>query len=179
MDYSWITTTWTAVLMASLSAIGIYVSLILFTRIAGLRSFSKMSSFDFAITVAIGSVIASTILSDSPPLLLAFTALATLYILQIMVASLRGSSSLVAKLVNNQPLLLMKGTKILEENLKEAKVTHADLRAKLREANATQLSQVKAVVMESTGDIAVLHNEDPDHEVDDILLREVRGWEEY
>ncbi|SHF47687.1 Protein of unknown function [Fodinibius roseus] len=178
MDYSWINTTWTAVLMASLSAIGIYVSLILFTRIGGLRSFSKMSSFDFAITVAIGSVIASTILSDSPPLFLAIAALASLYILQIVVAGLRGRSSLVDKIVNNEPLLLMRGAKILEENLKEAKVTHADLRAKLREANATQLSQIKAVVMESTGDIAVLHHEDPDHEVDDILLREVRGWDE-
>lgn len=178
MDYSWINTTWTAVWMASLSAIGIYVALVLFTRMAGLRSFSKMSSFDFAITVAIGSVIGSTVLSESPPLYLAISALAALYILQMTIASLRGRSSLVDKLVNNEPLLLMKGTKILEENLKEAKVTHADLRAKLREANATQLSQVKAVVMESTGDIAVLHNEDPDHEVDDILLRGVRGWNE-
>ncbi|WP_372637880.1 DUF421 domain-containing protein [Fodinibius sp.] len=178
MDYSWINTTWTAVLMASLSALGIYIALILFTRMGGLRSFSKMSSFDFAITVAIGSVIGSTVLSDSPPLYLAIAALAALYIIQIVVASLRGRSSLVDKLVNNEPLLLMKGTNILEENLREAKVTHADLRAKLREANATQLSQVKAVVMEATGDIAVLHNEDPDHEVDDVILRGVRGWDE-
>lgn len=177
MDYSWINTTWSAVLMATLSTIGIYISLVLFTRIAGLRSFSKMSSFDFAITVAIGSVIASTILAKDPPLYLAITALATLYVLQITVASLRGSTSIMSKLVNNEPLLLMRGTKILEDNLKKAKVTHADLRAKLREANATQLSQVKAVVMEATGDIAVLHHEDPDHEIDDELLQGVRGWD--
>lgn len=56
IDWSWITTTGTAVLMVVLSALGIYLTLVLFTRLAGLRSFSKMSSFDFAITVGIGTV---------------------------------------------------------------------------------------------------------------------------
>ncbi|MBN2733057.1 MAG: DUF421 domain-containing protein [Balneolaceae bacterium] len=177
MDLSWINTSWTAVLMVFLSTAGIYISVIVFTRIAGLRSFSKMSSFDFAITVAIGSVIASTILAKDPPLIQAIVALGFLYLFQIGVASLRGSSSIMSALVNNKPLLLMRDETILEHNLKEAKVTHSDLRAKLREANVTQLNQVKAVVMEATGDVSVLHHKDADHELDDILLKEVRGWE--
>lgn len=52
-----------------LSTIGIYVAIIIFTRINGLRTFSKMSSFDFAVTVAIGSVIASTAATKGPSLL--------------------------------------------------------------------------------------------------------------
>lgn len=177
MDLSWLNTTWTAVLMIVISSVGIYVALILFTRIAGLRSFSKMSSFDFAMTVAIGSLIASTIISDSPPLYQAMAALAVLYILQIAVAILRVKSTAVSKLVNNQPLLLMRGSDILQDNLKEARVTHDDLRAKLREANVTQLSQIYAVVMEATGDISVMHNDSDEHELDDELLKGVRGWE--
>ncbi len=176
MDYSWLNTSWTAVLMVIISSTGIYVALILFTRIAGLRTFSKMSSFDFAVTIAIGSVIASTIMSDSPPLYQAIVALAVLYILQMTVAVLRGSSTIMSKLVNNEPLLLMKGTEILEDNLKKARVTNGDLRAKLREANVTQLSQVYAVIMEATGDISVMHNDSDEHELDDILLKGVRGW---
>jgi uncharacterized membrane protein YcaP (DUF421 family) len=173
MDYTWINTTWVAVAMVVLSTIGIYISLICFTRIAGLRSFSKMSSFDFAITVAIGSLIASTILAKDPPLLLAIVALGILFVVQMVVASLRGSSTIMSKLVDNQPLLLMDNERMLEENLKKAKVTHADLRAKLREANVTQMSQIKAVVMEATGDISVLHHQDEEHELDPILLKEV------
>lgn len=176
MDLSWITTSWISVWMVVLTTLGIYIALIILTRIAGLRSFSKMSSFDFAVTVAIGSIIASTILTEDPPLLQSIAALAALYVIQMTVASLRGSSSIMSKLVNNEPLLLMRGSEILEDNLREAKVTHSDLRAKLREANATQLSQVKAVVMEATGDIAVLHHEDPGHELDEELLKGVRGW---
>lgn len=176
MDLSWIKTSLNAYLMVILSTVGIYLALILFTRIAGLRSFSKMSSFDFAITVAIGSIIASTVLSKDPPLLQAIVALGILYAVQMTVAAWRGNSTLMSKLVDNEPLLLMDGTQILDQNLKKAKVTHNDLRAKLREANVTQLSQVKAVVMEATGDVSVLHNSDKDHELDTQLLKEVRGW---
>jgi uncharacterized membrane protein YcaP (DUF421 family) len=154
MDLSWITTTWSALLMVIISTVGIYVALITFTRIAGLRSFSKMSSFDFAITVAFGSIIASTILAKDPPLLQAITGLGILFAIQIIVATLRGRSAMVTKLVENDPILLMKGTTILDKNLKKAKVTHDDLRAKLREANVTQLSQIQAVIMEATGDIS-------------------------
>lgn len=178
MDFSWINTSWTAVLMVIISTAGIYLSVIILTRIAGLRSFSKMSSFDFAVTVAIGSVIASTILSKNPPLMQAVAALSTLYFVQILVAWLRGRSAVISRLVNNQPLLLMKQTTIVEENLRKAKVTHADLRAKLREANVTELNQIKAVVMEATGDISVLHSEDEDRELDNELLKGVHGWNE-
>lgn len=176
MEYLWFGTSWQLLFSVLLSTIGIYLALIIFTRIAVLRTFSKISSFDFAVTVAFGSIIAGTILAKDPPLLQAIFGMGILYLIQIIVAKLRGNTTIMSRLVDNEPLLLMKGNKVLEENLKKAKVTHADLRAKLREANATQLSQVHAVVMEATGDIAVLHNDDPGHKVDDEILRGVRGW---
>lgn len=177
MDLSWINTSWSAVLMVILSTLGIYITLIIYTRIAGLRSFSKMSSFDFAITVAFGSIIASTILVKDPPLLQAMVGLGALYAIQMTVSNLRVNSTKMGKLVDNEPILLMRGTEILHDNLKKAKVTYDDLRSKLREANVTQMHQVHAVVMEATGDISVLHHQDPDHQIDDVLLKGVRGWE--
>ena len=178
MDYSWITTSWTAILMVIISSIGIYIAVILFTRLSGLRSFSKMSSFDFAMTVAIGSVIATTILNGEIPLIQAIVGLGALYILQIGVAKLRGISPLINNLVDNQPVLLMNGSRILDENLKSTKVTPDDLRAKLREANVTDFSQILAVVLETTGDISVLHSKDGSQKLDDDILSHVKGWNE-
>lgn len=176
MDITWISTTWSAIGMVIFSSVGIYISVIIFTRLAGLRSFSKMSSFDFAMTVAVGSLIATTILTKNPPLLQSIVALASLYLLQIAVAKLRGISPYIDNVVDNQPVLLMRGTEILDDSMKSTKVTHDDLRARLRQANVTQLSQIKAVVMETTGDISVLHNDDPIHELDGELLSNVKGW---
>lgn len=176
MDYSWLITSWTAISMVLISSVGIYIAVIIFTRISGLRSFSKMSSFDFAMTVAVGSVIATAILTEDPPLFQAIFALGVLYALQIGVAKLRGISPFMDQLVDNQPILLMKGPQMLDENLKSTKVTPDDLRAKLREANVTDFSQIKAVVFETTGDISVLHTTDSSQVLDDKLLSNVKGW---
>lgn len=169
---SWATLAWVVV-----NAVGIYAAVMLYTRIAGLRSFAKMSSFDFAMTVAVGSVIATTVVSASVPLAVGAVGLLAIYVLQIGVARLR-LNSLMYGAVDNAPLLLMIGDEIIEENMRTGRVTRDDLRSKLREANVLNYGQVRAVVMEATGDIAVLHSDDPDEHLDPDLLRNVRGAEQ-
>lgn len=156
-----------------LSAIGIYAAVILFTRIFGKRSFSKMSSFDFAMTVAVGSIISTTVLSSTVSLPEGIIGLAAVYVLQLSAALLR-RLTFFQKAIDNTPLLLMDGSEILENNLKKARVTVGDLRAKLREANVINLSQVKAVVFETTGDISVLHANEQNKELESWLLKDVK-----
>lgn len=74
--------------------------------------------------------------------------------------------------MDNSPLLLMDGPTVIEDNLRKARVTRGDLRSKLREANVTRLSQVRAVVFETTGDISVLH-EKGDEKMDLWLMKDV------
>jgi uncharacterized membrane protein YcaP (DUF421 family) len=155
-----------------LSALGIYISVIVFTRLAGKRSFSKMSSFDFAMTVAIGSILATVILSSQTTLAEGMVGLGIVYILQIGVALLRRFKP-IQNAVDNQPMLLMDNGEILEDNLRKARVSHSDLRSKLREANVLKLAQVRAVVFEATGDISVLHTSDTDVALEDWLMEGV------
>ncbi len=168
----WFEASTTSLIAIILTAAGIYIATIIFTRLAGKRSFSKMSSFDFAMTVAIGSIIATTVLSKSVSLAQGVVGLAAVYALQISVAMLR-RYKIVQKLVDNKPLLLMDGEEILHKNLRKARVTEADLRSKLREANVLELSQIRAVIFECTGDIAVLHSKDNEVSVEDWLLKGV------
>jgi uncharacterized membrane protein YcaP (DUF421 family) len=176
MGTSWLTTSWQAALHAILSAIGIYAAVIVYTRLAGLRSFSKMSSFDFAMTVAVGSVVASTTLSRDVPLALGVVALGGLYAVQELIAHLRVKVPGASEIVDNRPVLLMKDGKMLPEAMRAAEITRADLLAKLREANVLRLQQARVVVLETTGDISVLHaSRDGDGSVDDELLEGVRG----
>ena len=61
----------------------------------------------------------------------------------------------------------------MEENLLKARVTKGDLRSKLREANVIRLSQIRAVVFETTGDIVVLHSSDEEQSLEPWLLKDV------
>lgn len=168
----WFSASSSSLMAIAITAIGIYAAVIIFTRIAGKRSFSKMSSFDFAMTVAIGSIIATTVLTRSVSLLQGITGLAAIYLLQIAAAVSR-RFSFFRNAVDNAPLLLMDGPNILEENLKKGNVTRGDLLSKLREANVLKLEQVKAVVFETTGDISVLHG-DNSEELESWLLKDVK-----
>ncbi|MDO6518731.1 DUF421 domain-containing protein [Zobellia uliginosa] len=168
----WFKFSWDAFIAIGLSAAGIYAAVIIMTRICGKRSFSKMSSFDFAMTVAVGSIIATTILSKSVSLADGIVGIVAVYLLQ-MGAALARRNDMVKKMMDNTPLLLMDGAIILEENLRKGRVAKSDLRAKLREANITELSEVKAVVFETTGDISVLHKEHQ-RPVEDFLLEDVQ-----
>ncbi|MEN8900065.1 MAG: DUF421 domain-containing protein, partial [Nonlabens sp.] len=46
----------------------LYLGIIVYTRIFGLKSFSKMTGFDFLNTVAIGNLLAMSVATSSPSL---------------------------------------------------------------------------------------------------------------
>lgn len=151
----------------------IYIVIILYTRIFGLKSFSKMTGFDFINTVAIGNLLAMSIGTGSPKLLLGIVIIGILYFLNYLISLIQFKSKTAQKALDNSPVLLMIGEKILEENMKKCRITKDELRGKLREANVIRLSQVKAVILETTGDVSVLHS-DKDIEIEDFLLESVQ-----
>ena len=138
------------------SCLIIFVLTIAITRIVGLRTFAKFTAYDFAITVAIGSIIAS-ILTSSTSIAQGFIAIIGLLGLTFLFSVTQRKSSAFNALISNSPLMLMKGSDILHDNLKKARVHEDQLMAKLREANVLNFDQVVAVVLETTGDISVLH----------------------
>ena len=169
----WFTTDGATLWRIALSAALVLAATIAAIRANGLRSLSKMSSFDFAVTVAIGSVVASTVLSKDPSVAEGAFAVVSLLLCQRLVALARlriGASALV----DNSPIVLMRGTELVDGALERSRVTADDVYAKLREANVTSLDQVRCVVLESTGDISVLHGE-PGGELDERVMRGVEG----
>ena len=68
----------------------------------------------------------------------------------------------------------MDGNTILYNNLKHSRIEKSQLIAKLREANVLDFNQVEAVVLESTGDISVLHKTKEGIELNKQLLDGVR-----
>jgi len=139
---------------------------IVFVRIAGLRAFSKMTAFDFVVTVATGSLLASAATATGwPAFIQAVVAIAALLAAQYLLARLRQLSNFVDGLIGNEPLLLMRNGEFVDEAMRKSRVARSDVYAKLREANALDLAAVRAVVLETTGDISVLHGDKMDEKV--------------
>jgi uncharacterized membrane protein YcaP (DUF421 family) len=116
-----------------------------------------MSSFDFASTIAIGAVLASVVMNSGQSILKGSIALGGIIAFQTLFSYATRKSGKIKKIVTNDPVLLMQNGEIFHENLEKTNVGEDALIAKLREANVIDFSEVLAVVLESTGDISVLH----------------------
>ncbi|WP_240642297.1 DUF421 domain-containing protein [Nonlabens xiamenensis] len=151
----------------------VYIAIIAYTRIFGLKSLSKMTGFDFLNTVAIGNLLAMSAATSSPSLFVGAILIGLLYLINYLVSVIMVKSQSAQQLLDNSPILLMKDGNLLEDNIKKSKITMDELRGKLREANVIQLSEVKAVVFETTGDISVLHTDQP-KELDSFIMKDVK-----
>ncbi len=145
--------------------------MILLVRIVGLRSFSKMTSFDFIMTIAMGSLVGSAARGEEfPAFVQACAAMGGLFLIQFAIASVRKRWSRFGDAIQNQPLLLMKDGQVIDRALETSRVARGDLLAKLREANVLDMSQVRAAILETTGDVSVLHGD----RLESTLLEGVR-----
>lgn len=160
------------------AVVAMYAVLLALARWAGVRSFAEMSTFDVAVVIAIGSTIATTVVGEHPPVLRGVVTLTCLYVLQLSVSWLRRRFGVMQRIVDNQPILLMgPGGQLLHRNMSVARVTEDDLRSKLRKANVHDLREVRAVIMEGTGDVNVLFGGCTSDRIDPWLIHGVRNYE--
>ncbi|MGY5351057.1 DUF421 domain-containing protein [Wenyingzhuangia sp. IMCC45533] len=155
-----------------LSVIGIFTAMMMVTKIFGLRTFAKMSSFDFASTIAVGTILASIVLNKDQNISKGILALICVIGFQTLFSFLVRKSSTFKKVFTNKPQMLMKDGEIFYDTLKKCNVSKSDLMAKLREANVHKISEVQAVIFENTGDISVLHSADK-NSIDAVILEDV------
>lgn len=149
------------------------------SRVVGLRSFSKMTAFDFVATIASGSLLANAAVStDWPAFFQPMAALLAVFSVQVLLAWLRQRSDGFRGVIDNRPHVLMWDGVIDEGALRRTRVAKADVLAKLRAADAGRLGEVRAVVLESTGDISVLCSDHLDRElIEDLENRPERAPE--
>lgn len=149
------------VLRVGLATATLYAAVLGLTRLAGLRSLAKMSGFDVAMTIALGSVVAAAAVGQPPTLGRGLLVLAVLYALQAGVSLLRRTVSGAQRAVDNRPVLLVARGRVLHDHLARVRLTMDDLHGHLRLAGVAHLDDVYAVVFETTGDVAVIRADRP------------------
>ena len=128
-----------------------YIALVSLLRVSGKRTLSKMNAFDLVVTVALGSTLATILLSKDVALAEGVTAFLALIALQYVVAWLSVRSALVRRLVKSEPTLLLYRGQYLKQALRRQRVTEAEVRAAVRAQGIAALEDVEAVVLETDG----------------------------
>lgn len=135
-----------------------YAMLIVFLRLSGKRTLSKMNAFDFIVTVALGSVLATILLSKDVTVLQGGVALALLIVLQYAVTWTSVRIGWVRKLVTGEPTLLLFEGQLLAEAMRRTRVTEDEVSTAVRAAGLRDYSAVHAVVLETDASFSVIED---------------------
>nr|WP_275939306.1 YetF domain-containing protein [Polyangium spumosum] len=119
-----------------------------------------MNAFDFIVTVALGSSLATVILSKDVPLVEGVVGFALLIGLQYLVTWTSVRSGVVRRLVKSEPKLLFHRGEMLERAMRRERVLEAELLAAVRDQGIASLAEVEAVVLETDGTISVIRRSD-------------------
>lgn len=148
---------WSDVTRTVLVGTSAYVALLVLLRITGKRTLSKLNAFDLVVTVALGSTLATILLSAHVSWVEGVAALALLVLLQLLVTwSTVRTGSGGRSVVTGPPAVLVCDGVLLEEALRGQRTTASEIRQALRQSGVGGLDQVAAVVLETDGTLSVV-----------------------
>ncbi|MEJ5946065.1 YetF domain-containing protein [Pseudokineococcus basanitobsidens] len=133
-----------------------YAALVAVLRLSGKRTLAKLNAFDLVVTVALGSTLATILLSADVAWTEGVLALVLLVALQLVVAQATTRVPALRRLVTAAPTLLLHEGRVLEDVLRRQRVSTDELRQAVRASGSGSLADVGAVVLESDGSLSVV-----------------------
>tara|TARA_R110002020_G_scaffold176357_3_gene368600 strand:- start:211 stop:744 length:534 start_codon:yes stop_codon:yes gene_type:complete len=149
-----------------------YAALVFFLRISGNRTLSKMNAFDLIVTVALGSTLATVLLSKDVALAEGAMAMALLISLQFIITWFSVRTAWVRRLVTGEPLMLLYRGEFITTAMQKARVTQDEVQSAIRGSGIADVTAVEAVVLETDGSMSVIK---PHAESSHASLEGVRG----
>jgi len=133
-----------------------YLAVIALIRVTGKRTLSKWNAFDFVVTVAYGSILATMVLSTETSLVQGALGVAVLLALQFLLTWLAVRTDIVQKLIKGEPQLLLFEGQLLTDAMKRERVTEGEVKAAIRAGGFSAVEAVHAVVLETDGSFSVI-----------------------
>lgn len=150
-----------------------YATIVAVLRVSGKRTLAKLNAFDLVVTVALGSILASALLSKDVDWAEGAAAMALLIGLQFVVSWLSVRVAWVRRAVRSEPTLLLRRGRFLARAMADERLTEGEILAAIRTAGIATVDEVEAVVLETDGSLSVLKR--PADGAEATSLRDVPG----
>lgn len=147
---------WESVGTVLLKGIVGYAFIVFVLRITGKRTLSKMNAFDLIVTVAIGSTLASVLLSSDVTVAEGATALALLVVLQYGVTWVSVRAPFFQRVIKAEPRLLFYQAQFLDEAMKKERVTREEVWAAARASGIAGMDDIVSIVLETDGTLSIV-----------------------
>lgn len=135
----------------------IYLFLLLVFRIAGKRSLSQTTTFEFVLLLVIGEATQQALLGNDFSITNAFLVIATLIGLDLLLSRIKQVSPRFDDIMESVPLVIVDHGKLLKDRMKKVRVDEEDILEAARSLHGLErLDQIKYAVVEKTGSISII-----------------------
>ena len=139
-----------------LTAVTVYVLIVIITKVSGKRSTSQLNNFDWIVTVMIGSLGASTILLKDIPLIEGISSILVLYIMQFLVTKYASISPQFSSFILSEPRIVFYQGQFLPDAMRAERLTRQELECAMRSEGVNSFDNVEAIVFESDAQLTII-----------------------
>ncbi|MDC3417706.1 DUF421 domain-containing protein [Aquibacillus salsiterrae] len=137
-----------------------FLVLLTLTRLMGRKELSQLTFFNFVSGIAIGSIAASLAVDQNLSIQNGVAALSGWAALTIVMGLIDIKSKAARKIIAGQPMILIKDGRIMEDEMRKARIDIDSLNSLLREKKVFSLADVKYAVFETDGKLSVLKKDE-------------------
>jgi len=134
----------------------IFFWLLLLTKLMGQREIGSLTLFDFIVAITIGSIAAAPLANSRDDLIGPFIGIGVLGALDIIIAFLALKNSKFRRIVQDEPIVLIKNGQILKNTLSKTRYNIDDLMTELRLNNYPNFSDIEFAILESNGRLSII-----------------------
>ena len=133
----------------------LHLVLIFAVRLMGKRQIGEMEPAEFVVTMLVANLAAIPMQDGAIPLYSGLVPILTVLGMELVLSGLILRSVRLRRLLCGKPVILIDNGKILQENLKSARINLDELTGQLRAKDVLDIRTVQFAILETSGDLSV------------------------
>lgn len=142
-------------ILSYLRTLFLYLVLIFAVRLMGKRQIGEMEPAEFVVTMLVANLAAIPMQDGAIPLYSGLVPILTVLGLELVLSGLILSSVRLRRILCGKPVILIDNGKVLQDNLRAARINLDELTGHLREKDVLDLQTVQFAILETNGNLSV------------------------
>ena len=141
----------------------LYVTIIAAVRIMGKRQISQLQTSELVVTMLISDLAVIPMQDSGQPLFSGLIPIFVLIALEVFLSVIMLKSSRIRRVVCGKPVVIVQDGRILQENMKELRMSIEDLFEQFRQKDVFSLRDVAYAIVETNGTLSVIKRAEVDY----------------
>lgn len=133
----------------------LYLILIAVIRVMGKRQIGEMEPAEFVVTMLVANLAAIPMQDGAIPLFSGLVPILTVLGVELVLSWITLRSVKARRILCGKPVILIENGRILQENLRQTRITMDELTGHLREKDVLEVASVQYAILETNGTLSV------------------------